>query len=139
MLEAEVKIRVRYAEVDRMGYVYYGNYATYYEVARRAIMDKIGMSYVKFEDEGYFLPIARMEVRYIQPALYDEVLTVKIRLVRYTRVKLEFEYEIFNQKEELINKGYTLQVFIDGQSRKPTSAPQYFLELLDKYSESEIN
>ncbi len=139
MLQAEVKLRVRYAEVDRMGYVYYGNYAMYYEVARRAIMDKLGLSYVKFEEEGYFLPIAKMEVQYIKPALYDEVLTVKIKLVRYSSVRLEFEYEIFNGQGELINKGYTLQVFIDGKTRKPRPGPDYFIELLDKYSKAEQN
>ncbi len=137
MLTAETKIRVRYAEVDRMGYVYYGNYATYYEVARRAIMDKLNMSYAKLEEDGYFLPIAKMEVKYIKPALYDQVLTVKIRLVRYSNVRLEFEYEVFNEKGELINQAYTLQVFIDGKTRRPTNAPEYFMQLLDKYSQQE--
>ncbi len=135
MLTAEAKIRVRYAEVDRMGYVYYGNYATYYEVARRAIMEKLNMSYVKLEEDGYFLPIARMEVKYLKPALYDEVLTVKIRLVRYSNVRLEFEYEVYNEKGELINQAYTLQVFIDGKTRRPTKAPEYFMKLLDKFSQ----
>jgi acyl-CoA thioester hydrolase len=137
MLEAEAKIRVRYAEVDQMGYVYYGNYAIYYEVARRAMMEKIGLSYVQFEKEGYFLPIAKLQVQYIKPALYDEEITVKIKLVRYSKVRLEFEYEVYNEAGEPINKGYTLQVFVDGKTRKPVSGPQYFIDLLDKYAGKE--
>ncbi len=139
MLEAQTQIRVRYAEVDQMGYVYYGNYAMYYEVARRAMMEKLGLSYVRFEQEGYFLPIAKLEVQYIKPALYDEVITVKIKLARYSKVRLEFEYEVYNEQGELINKGYTLQVFVDGKTRKPTSGPQYFIDLLDKFSRAEVN
>jgi len=139
MLTAETQIRVRYAEVDRMGYVYYGNYAMYYEVARRAIIQKIGMTYAKFEEQGFFLPIAKMNIQYIKPALYDELLTVRIKLVKFSNVKLEFEYEIYNEQNELINKGYTLQVFIDAKTRRPTRAPEYFIKLLEKNSKININ
>ncbi len=132
MISAEAKIRVRYAETDKMGYVYYGNYATYYEVARREIMQKLQLSYVKFENDGYFLPIAEMKVKYLRPALYDELLTVKVTLKNYRHGRLEFEYEVFNENGELINKGYTLQVFIDGKTRRPTRPPQYFLEAVEK-------
>jgi len=131
MVSAEAKIRVRYAETDRMGYVYYGNYATYYEVARGELMRKLGLSYVQLEADGYFLPIAQMEIKYIKPALYDELLTVKVTLVNQKSAKLEFQYEIYNEKGELINTGYTLQVFIKASTRRPTSPPDYFLKALE--------
>ncbi len=137
MLQTETKIRVRYAEVDKMGYVYYGNYAAYYEVARRALMDKLGLSYVEFEDDGFFLPIVKLEIQYIKPAHYDELLTVKIKLVKHSRVRLEFEYEVYSEDGELINKGYTLQVFVDGKTRKPTFGPKYFLDAIEKHEKTE--
>ena len=133
MITSEVKIRVRYAETDKMGYVYYGNYAMYYEVARGQLVRDVGLSYVRFEEEGFFLPIAKMEIKYLAPAKYDEVLTVRIKLKRYTSARLEFEYEIFNEQGEKINEGYTLQVFISGKTRKPVRAPEYFIEALKKY------
>jgi acyl-CoA thioester hydrolase len=131
MISATAKVRVRYAETDRMGYVYYGNYATYYEVARGELMRKLGLSYVKFEADGYFLPIAEMRVKYIKPALYDELLSVKAILKSWRHGRLEFEYEVYNEKGELINTGYTLQVFVDGNTRRPTRPPQYFIEALE--------
>ncbi len=137
MLSAEAKIRVRYAETDRMGYVYYGNYATYYEVARGELVRKIGVTYVQLEDDGYFLPIAELRVKYIKPALYDELLTVRVTLKNFESAKLEFEYQVFNQKGELINTGYTLQVFINGKTRRPTRPPKYFVKAIEQAIERE--
>ncbi len=137
MVVAEAQIRVRYAETDRMGYVYYGNYATYYEVARGELMRKIGLSYVKYEDDGYFLPIAEMRTKYLKPALYDELLTVRAILKNYRTGRLEFEYEIYNEKGELINTGYTLQVFVNGKTRRPTRPPAYFIQAIEKYEQQQ--
>ncbi len=130
----DVKIRVRYAETDRMGYVYYGNYPTYYEVARTEVLRQMGLTYKQLEDDGYLLPIAKMTVEYIKPALYDDLLTIKV-FVDYTKVRLEFVYEVYNQKNELINKGYTLLIFTSAKTRRPTFAPQYFLDLMEQYKQ----
>ncbi len=132
MVSAETKVRVRYAETDKMGYVYYGNYATYYEVARGELVRKLGLSYVKLEEDGYFLPIAEMRVKYYKPAHYDELLTVKVILRNFETAKLEFEYEVYNENGELINTGYTLQVFINGKTRRPTRPPKYFVKAIEK-------
>ena len=77
MYTTEVKIRVRYAETDRMGYVYYGNYATYFEVARVESLRNLGFSYRSLEDEGILLPVLDFSIRYRRPAYYDDELTIK--------------------------------------------------------------
>ena len=80
MYSTENKIRVRYAETDRMGYVYYGNYAQYFEVARVEMLRNLGISYKSLEDSGVILPVIDFTIKYIKPAFYDDFLTVKITL-----------------------------------------------------------
>ncbi len=133
MITADVQIRVRYAETDQMGYVYYGNYAIYYEVARGELLRKLGLDYVRLENDGFFLPIAKLQVKYIKPAHYDELLTVRAKLKHFNKTALEFEYEIYNQNNELINKGYTLQVIVDGKTRKPSKMPDYLTNAIKQH------
>lgn len=130
---SETKIRVRYADTDRMGYSYYGNYPTYYEVGRTEFLRELGLSYKKLEDDGFLLPIASMDIKYLKPALYDDLLTVRTIYKKFHSIKVEFDYEIFNQKSELLNTGYTKLVFVSANTRKPTKAPQYYLDILNKY------
>ncbi len=126
----QVRIRVRYAETDRMGYVYNGVYPTYYEVARTEVLRNQGFTYKQLEDDGYLLPLAKLSSEFYKPAFYDELLTVKV-FIKYTKVKIEFIYEFYNEQDEFIHKGYTLLVFTNAQTRKPTFAPKYFLDLLE--------
>lgn len=126
----ETKIRVRYGETDRMGYSYYGNYPLYYEVGRTEMLRSLGLTYKQLEDDGFLLPIASMKIDYKKPAKYDDLLTVKTILRQMPLVKLEFEYEIYNEKGDLLNKGTTLLVFVDEKTRKPCKAPKYFLDKL---------
>ena len=77
MFHSQVSIRVRYAETDRMGYVYYGNYTTYLEVARVEALRELGLSYKKMEDDGIMLPVLSLNIKFIKPAFYDDVITVK--------------------------------------------------------------
>ena len=74
----ETKIRVRYGEVDKMGFVYYGYYSLYYEQARTEMIRKLGISYRELEESGLLLPVIRMNAKYVLPAKYDELLTVKV-------------------------------------------------------------
>ncbi len=129
----ETQIRVRYSETDRMGYSYYGNYPTYYEVGRTEFLREMGLSYKKLEDDGFLLPIMSMNVKYLKPALYDDLLTIKTIYKRFHSIKLEFDYEIYNQSKELLNTGNTMLVFINAKTRKPTKAPDYYLNLLKQY------
>ena len=126
MLTAETNIRVRYGEVDRMGYVYYGNYPLYYESARTEMLRNFGLSYRQMEDEGIILPVMDMHIEYLAPALYDDLLTIKTILIQYPAVRLIFNYEIYNESRDLLNIASTTLVFADAKTKKPRKAPEYF-------------
>jgi len=128
MLTTETKIRVRYGETDQMGYVYYGNYPLYYEVARTDMIRKIGWTYRKMEKSGVMMPVVSLNVKYIRPAFYDDELTVKVTVKEVPTKKMEFEYEVFNEKNKLINTGNTTLVFVDMKTGKPTKPPSDFME-----------
>jgi acyl-CoA thioester hydrolase len=128
MYSAETQIRVRYAETDKMGYVYYGNYAMYYEVARVEALRKLGLVYRELEDLGILMPVIESRFRYLKPAVYDELLTIKVTIPKLPGAKIIFTYEITNEAEELINTGETTLVFID----KTTSRPKRMPEVLER-------
>ena len=132
MYVSETKIRVRYSETDKMAYVYYGNYAQYYEIGRAELMRQLGFPYRKLEDQGVFLPIISLNIKYIKPALYDDMLTIKTYLKEKPEAKIKFDYEIYNDQGELINKGDTTLVFVDCKTKKPCKAPEEFLSLFNK-------
>jgi acyl-CoA thioester hydrolase len=136
MLTSEVKIRVRYGETDQMGYVYYGNYPLYYEVARTDMIRKIGWSYKTMEQNGIMMPVASLNVKYIRPAFYDDELTIKVFVRKFPGVRMEFEYEVYNEENKLINMGDTTLVFVDMKTNKPTNPPEAFLKLIKPYYET---
>lgn len=133
MFTFETKIRVRYAETDQMGYVYYGNYATYYEVARVEMLRSLGTSYKAMEDRGVMLPVTELQVRYHKPILYDEVVTIRVSIPELPSVRIRFQYELFNQKGELANSGETTLVFVDMERNRPCRAPEDFIRTLSVY------
>lgn len=133
MFTFETKIRVRYAETDQMGYVYYGNYATYYEVARVEMLRSLGTSYKAMEDRGVMLPVTELQVRYHKPILYDEVVTIRVSIPELPSVRIRFQYELFNQKGELANSGETTLVFVDMERNRPCRAPEDFIRTLSAY------
>ncbi|MFC7522740.1 acyl-CoA thioesterase [Parapedobacter sp. GCM10030251] len=135
MYTFETKVRVRYAETDQMGYVYYGNYAMYYEVGRVELFRSLGFSYKALEDSGIMLPVIELQSKFLKPATYDEEITVKASLNEKPSVKIRFDYELFNQRGELLNTGSTTLVFVDKQRNKPCVAPADFLARLRRHFE----
>ena len=136
MYTSETTVRVRYAETDKMGYVYYGNYAQYYEVGRVESLRTLGSSYKEMEDNGIMLPVYLCDIKYIKPAVYDDLLVIKTTIKEIPTAKITFDYEIYNQKNELINKGSTSLVFINMTNNKPCAAPESFLAKIRKYFET---
>ncbi len=126
----ETKIRVRYSETDRMGYVYYGNYAMYFEVARVEALKSKGVSYKKLEDSGILLPVLDYQIKYIKPAYYDDFLTIRTSIPQLPGARIQFEYETYNEEGSLINKAATTLVFIDKNTMKPMVAPDFILKQL---------
>ncbi|WP_448699066.1 acyl-CoA thioesterase [Mucilaginibacter sp. AW1-3] len=122
------KLRVRYGETDQMGYMYYGNYAEFYEVGRVEMLRSIGLTYRGMEEFGVMMPVLELKCRYIKPALYDEEITIKVIMETMPGVRIHFKYELTNEQGELINTGETLLVFVDMKTKRPCMAPQYFLD-----------
>ena len=131
MICAESKIRVRYAETDQMGFVYYGVYAQYYEIGRVDAIRKLGFSYRNLEARGLWLPVLNFEIKYIKPARYDEELLLLTYLKQFTEgPRIVFEYEMFNSDCEQLNKGRVELVCIDSKNLKPQKFPNWFTEAL---------
>jgi acyl-CoA thioester hydrolase len=136
MFQTEIQIRVRYSETDRMGFVYYGHYSTYYEVARVEAIRTLGFNYKELEDDyGILLPVRENWSRYISPAYYDDLLTVKVMIVDMPNVRFEFQYDIFRENGEKIHTGKTTLVFIEKKSGKPCQAPKELVDHIKPYFE----
>ena len=129
----ESMIRVRYGETDRMGYLYYGNYPEYFEVARTDMIRSLGLSYREIEDSGIIMPVRSLKVDYKLPAKYDELLKVKSCLNKLPEVKLDIDYEMYNEAGEMICSGNTVLAFVDAKSRRIRRAPEFFMEAVRKY------
>ena len=124
-------IRVRYGETDQMGVVYHGNYATYFEVARTEWLRDLGITYKDMENSGIMLPVISLFFNFVKSAKYDDVLTIYVFLKKRPLVKIEFDYEIFNQKKEKISTGNSILAFMDMKTDKPMKCPDYILEKLE--------
>lgn len=133
MYISETSVRVRYAETDRMGYVYYGNYTQYYEIGRVEALRQLGTSYKEMEDNGIMLPVYTCNIKYIKPALYDDLLIIKTIIKELPTARISFDYEIYNQKNELLNTANTVLVFINTATNKPCAAPDTFMEKLRSF------
>lgn len=133
MFSFETKIRIRYADTDQMGYMYYGNYATMYEVARTEMLRSLGMTYKSMEEDGVMMPVLELKCKYLKPALYDDEIVVKVIIEEKPGVRIVFKYELFNQYEVLINLGETTLVFVDIEKNRPCMAPKNFLQKIESY------
>ncbi len=123
-------VKVRYAETDQMGVVHHGNYADYLEIARLDWLDTLGVSYKSMEKEGVMLPVYELHFKFLKSAMFDDQLKIVTKLKKIPSVKIEFDYEIYNQDDELLTTANTVLVFMDTHSRKPIRCPEYVLNKL---------
>ncbi len=126
MLSGEIQIRVRYAETDRMGLLHHANYLVYFEQARTELLRTSGAAYKDLEDRGFFLVIAKAEVKYRSPAHYDDVLTIRTTVTRATPVRLEHRYEVFRDGVPIC-EGFTTLACVD-RDGKLQPMPQWLTE-----------
>jgi acyl-CoA thioester hydrolase len=133
MFQASTNIRVRYAETDQMGYVYYGHYAMYFEVARVEALRSAGFSYKEMEEEGVMMPVLESHIKYHKPGKYDELLTIKTRIPEMPGIRIKFEYEVYNEAQVLITTGQTILTFLKTDNHRPSRPPAYLLALLNPY------
>ncbi|WP_196891452.1 acyl-CoA thioesterase [Aureivirga marina] len=133
MITHQTQIRVRYGETDQMSYVYHGNYAEYFEIGRIEWLRNLGISYKAMEESGVMLPVLDLNIKYLKPARYDDLLTLKTTLAKLPTAKIEYKYELFNENKELLTTGSTTLVFIDMKKNRPIKAPDYFLNKVKNF------
>lgn len=122
--------RVCYADTDQMQYMYYGNYARLYEIGRVEAMRHLGFSYKNFEANGILMPVMDLQAKYLAPARYDELLTIRTTVLELPAARIKFKYEVFNEKQELLNEAFTTLVFVNSTSNRPMRAPADFIAAL---------
>jgi len=138
MLSHTTKVRVRYGETDQMGYLYYGNYAQYYEVGRADLMRSLGFTYKQLEhDHQVMMPVVYMENRFVRPALYDEEIEVMTSLRKLPDHFITFHMELKNEAGKLINGGKVKLCFVDAGTKKRIPAPEVLLKVLAPYFKNE--
>ena len=133
MYSHAVKYRVCYADTDQMGYVYYGNYARLYEIARVETLRSLGVSYRDLEIYGIGLPVIEHDTKLHAPGLYDDELTVICQVQEMPAARIKFSYRIKNEAGDLINEGNTTLVFMTLATKKVTKAPEFVLNALRPY------
>lgn len=132
MIHTNTSIRVRYGETDPMKYVYYGNYAEYFEVARVELFRSLGMSYDEIEKRGIFLPVSEYKIKYLKPALYDQLLEIRTYVRKIPGIRIEFDYEIYNEDNVKITEASTTLFFLDSETNKIVKCPDYLMALIEK-------
>jgi len=133
MITSENKIRVRYDEVDKMGYVYHGNYAKYYHISRTELLREVGISDKELESHNVILPVIEMTVSYLKPVFYDDVITIKTTLKELPTSRMKFFHEVYNQNHKIINEASSTLVFVNFNTRKPMKVPEIILNKLKSY------
>ncbi|MEP0212147.1 MAG: thioesterase family protein [Cellulophaga sp.] len=133
MRKNEITFTVRYGETDQMGVVYHGNYAQYLELGRLSWLKDLDVSYKKMEENGIILPVISLQINFKQSALYDDAITVVTRLKKRPAVKIEFDYEIFNEKGDLLVTANTVLAFLNKETKRPVKCPNYVLKKIDDF------
>lgn len=132
MIEHDTKVTVRYAETDQMKFAHHSNYIIWFEFGRIELMKSLGLSYASLEKQGYLLPVLEVNARYRKPARFEDELIVRSSIQQMPAAKVKFEYQVFNQEQELICSGFSLHSFMNLQDRaiKP---PKPFLQKVAEY------
>ncbi|MFZ1693464.1 MAG: thioesterase family protein [Flavobacteriales bacterium] len=131
----ETRIRVRYAETDQMGQMYYGRYAELFEVGRVEALRSIGFPYRRIEEQGVLLPVRDLSVRYHRPVRYDDEVVVRTAITALPTARIHFKYELRDESDVLLTEGETTLVFVDSSTKRPCQAPAEIVAALRPYFE----
>ncbi len=134
MVSHKTEIRVRYADTDKMQFVYNGKYLEYFEVGRTELLRHFGLAYSEIEKAGYQLPLIETGLKYKVPATYDDILVIQATVNEIYSAKVHIEYEIFNKEtNKLLTSGFTTHMFINAETKRPTKPPKIFIDQLAPY------
>ncbi|UBM58930.1 acyl-CoA thioesterase [Marinilongibacter aquaticus] len=137
MFSFECTYRVRYADIDKMGFMYYGHYARLFEIARVEALRALGVRYRDLEDAGVIMPVRENKSKYLAPAKYDDLLTIKAMIKSMPGRRIVFDYEIANEEKKLIHIGETTLVFLNLSSQRVVECPEMISEVLRPYFPAE--
>lgn len=133
LITFQTQVRVRYKDTDQMGIMHHSNYIVLYETARTEWLRDMGLTYAEIERRGIMSPIIEVQSKYIYPAFYDQVLTVKVMLEEMPAARLNILSEVYNEEGRLINTGRVTLGFMHAESRRPCRAPEWFVAALEEY------
>lgn len=133
----ETQIRVEYHHTDQMGIVHHSNYVKFFEVARTEWLRAAGLTYAEMERRGVMMPIVEVQIKYRQPAYYDELITVRAEVDELPMARMTFRYAIRGEDGRDIASGSTTLGFIDKDTRRPQRAPKWLMEVLERELKSE--
>ncbi|MFH1194514.1 MAG: thioesterase family protein [bacterium] len=140
MIKQTTTIRVRYAETDKMQFVYNGKYLEYFEVGRTELLRQSGLAYSELENQGYQLPLIETGIKFKSPGKYDDLLCIEATVRELFSAKVHIEYRITRQETgELIAEGFTTHMFIKSDTKKPVRPPKIYIEALSPFFEKEIS
>ncbi len=135
MYSHKIQVRVRYADTDKMGFAYYGNYPRYYEIARVESFRALGYSYKEMEESGVGMPVLDLSIKYLAPAKYDDLLTIKLIIPEMPRARMRFLYEIRNEDGKLLNTGETILAFMNMETGRPVKMPERMHDAISPFFE----
>jgi acyl-CoA thioester hydrolase len=140
MFETKTQIRVRYSETDQMNVVYHGNYAQYFEVARAEAIRDMGITYKEMEEMGIVMPIVELHTKFLRPAVYDDLLTIKTQLREMPKDhRIEFHHEVYNENDKLLTMGRVVLYFLDAKTMARTIMPEELKKHLEPFFATNAN
>jgi acyl-CoA thioester hydrolase len=137
MFTTKTTYRIRYADTDQMGVVYYGNYPRFYEIGRSEMIRDLGYTYKELEETGVFMPVASVNAKYRMPLYYDELITIETSIKKMPQARMVFFHSIYNSKNELVHTAEVTLVFLSKETNRPVRVPQYMISALEKMTDLE--
>lgn len=133
MFEETIQLRVRYHDCDPLGIVYHGHYAKFFETGRTEAMRKHGFSYKQLEEHGFAMPVVEMNIKYLRPARYDELMNIKTIIKDWPEKNIVFISEIYNQQHKLLTQSETTFVFVKKSTLRRCPVPEIVKEHLSTF------
>ncbi len=138
-LSIVVERQVRFEEVDAIGIVWHGRYSSYFEDARVALGAKYGLGYMDFYNKGVIAPIKQLHIDYHQPLRFEDNFTIEGRWHWNEAARLNFEFMVRNQQQQLVTSGYSVQMLLDSESNLLVVPPQFYQQFLQQWRQGELH
>ena len=139
LISFSTQTRVRYKDTDQMGIMHHSNYVVLYETARTEWLREMGLTYAEIERRGIMSPIIEVHTKFLYPAFYDEMLTIKVSMQEMPAARLIIDSEVYNEAGKLINAGSVTLGFMHASTRRPCRAPEWFVQAIEDYIAKQQN